>query len=525
MLYDAHMRVGEGPGLGTSGDRAGAASAPPRRWSSAGGWLVSQGTVTIGTVTFFVLTLSNLFRSPRQLSQLFTVQSAGAGPRRCQVLDERSRRPSGPGVVDLPERGDLVVDASRSPTATTRRYCARFRVDLIHRRRGGWRSWARRGGESPPRQAIAPYHDPVERVRSPSAGGPARRHRLVIAAAHRGRPPGPQAPSRQRAAGSDGPLTPTSRRRSRRSASRPFRPSPDGLTPRSAKHGRACRRGEAAGLVGPGRPWPTRRSWSSTRPRPPRPGHRGLVEGPWTVSWAAAVIVIAHRLTTAERADRVGVVDAGPPSSAPTTTSSRRGLRRALRHLVAGVPTWRAPDRADVAGVKADGVGGHRRRTGSPGRRRSRARAPRAARRADAPAMTSRLRLWARLMMAAAMAESSGSGAEAVDEGAVDLQVSTGSAGGSAATRALPEVVDGERHAHPLRASRGGDGGVDVAHQHRLQAPRGRARRDTPSCSTISVNSRQVGLRELAQREVHGDAGAMGLAAAPFRRRRRRQTR
>lgn len=47
---------------------------------AVGGWLVHDGSVTIGTVTFFVLTLSNLFEPLNQLSQLFNiVQSAGAG--------------------------------------------------------------------------------------------------------------------------------------------------------------------------------------------------------------------------------------------------------------------------------------------------------------------------------------------------------------------------------------------------------------------------------------------------------------
>ena len=47
---------------------------------AVGGWLVHQGEITLGTVTFFVLTLSHLFEPLNQLSQLFNmVQSAGAG--------------------------------------------------------------------------------------------------------------------------------------------------------------------------------------------------------------------------------------------------------------------------------------------------------------------------------------------------------------------------------------------------------------------------------------------------------------
>lgn len=110
VLYDAHMRsvkvqawylpVIELAGIGTTAAVVG-----------AGGWLVSEDVVTIGTVTFFVLTLSNLFEPVQQLSQLFnTVQSAGAGLQKVfQVLDEPVEVAERPGAVDLPERGDLVV--------------------------------------------------------------------------------------------------------------------------------------------------------------------------------------------------------------------------------------------------------------------------------------------------------------------------------------------------------------------------------------------------------------------------------
>jgi ATP-binding cassette subfamily B protein len=78
-LYDAHMEsvkisawylpVIEGAGVLTTAATL-----------AAGGWLVHEGQVTLGTVTFFVLTLSHLFEPLNQLSQLFNmVQSAGAG--------------------------------------------------------------------------------------------------------------------------------------------------------------------------------------------------------------------------------------------------------------------------------------------------------------------------------------------------------------------------------------------------------------------------------------------------------------
>ncbi len=111
VLYDAHMAsvkvqawylpVIELAGIATTAAVVG-----------IGGWLVSQGTVTIGTVTFFVLTLSNLFEPVQQLSQLFnTVQSAGAGLQKVfQVLDTPVDVAERPGAVDLPVDGDLVVE-------------------------------------------------------------------------------------------------------------------------------------------------------------------------------------------------------------------------------------------------------------------------------------------------------------------------------------------------------------------------------------------------------------------------------
>jgi ATP-binding cassette, subfamily B, bacterial len=78
----------------------------------AGGWMVLEGIVTLGTVAFFVLTLGNLFEPIQQLSQLFnTVQSAGAGLKKLFDLldtpvDVRERK----GAVDLPSDGEIVVD-------------------------------------------------------------------------------------------------------------------------------------------------------------------------------------------------------------------------------------------------------------------------------------------------------------------------------------------------------------------------------------------------------------------------------
>ena len=112
VLYDAHMDsvrvqawylpVIEFAGIGTTAAVVG-----------VGGWLVGRDAVTIGTVAFFVLTLTNLFEPVQQLSQLFNlVQSAGAALSKLfDLLDTRVDVAERPGAVDLPARGPLEIDA------------------------------------------------------------------------------------------------------------------------------------------------------------------------------------------------------------------------------------------------------------------------------------------------------------------------------------------------------------------------------------------------------------------------------
>ena len=78
-----------------------------------GGIFVEQDIVTVGTVLAFVLYINNLFEPIQQLSQLFnTVQSAGAALNKLfALLDTRQNVGEKPGAVDLPESGALKVDA------------------------------------------------------------------------------------------------------------------------------------------------------------------------------------------------------------------------------------------------------------------------------------------------------------------------------------------------------------------------------------------------------------------------------
>jgi ATP-binding cassette subfamily B protein len=76
-----------------------------------GGRLVVGDTLTVGTVALFVLSLSNLFEPVQQLSQLFNqVQSAGAGLKKLyEVLDTEVDVPEAAGAVALPATGAIAV--------------------------------------------------------------------------------------------------------------------------------------------------------------------------------------------------------------------------------------------------------------------------------------------------------------------------------------------------------------------------------------------------------------------------------
>ena len=74
-----------------------------------GGVLAHRGTVTVGTLAAFVLYLTNLFEPIQHLSQLFNlVQQAGAALAKLfGLLDTRSTLPERVGAVDLPPRGAI----------------------------------------------------------------------------------------------------------------------------------------------------------------------------------------------------------------------------------------------------------------------------------------------------------------------------------------------------------------------------------------------------------------------------------
>jgi len=77
-----------------------------------GGYLANENVVTVGTVAAFVLYLNSLFEPVQQLSQLYnTVQSAGAALSKIfGVLDTRPTVAERPGAIDLRTEGRIEVD-------------------------------------------------------------------------------------------------------------------------------------------------------------------------------------------------------------------------------------------------------------------------------------------------------------------------------------------------------------------------------------------------------------------------------
>jgi ATP-binding cassette subfamily B protein len=77
-----------------------------------GGWFVNRDIVTVGTVAAFVLYLNNLFEPVQQLSQLYNlVQQSGAALQKLfELLDTRSSIAERPGAIDLPDEGHLQVE-------------------------------------------------------------------------------------------------------------------------------------------------------------------------------------------------------------------------------------------------------------------------------------------------------------------------------------------------------------------------------------------------------------------------------
>lgn len=78
-----------------------------------GGWLVHRGSVSLGTVVAFVLLLASLFDPVQQLSQLYnTLQSAAAALHKLfGIIDAVPDVDESPNPIALPTAGDVIVDS------------------------------------------------------------------------------------------------------------------------------------------------------------------------------------------------------------------------------------------------------------------------------------------------------------------------------------------------------------------------------------------------------------------------------
>ena len=277
--------------------------------------------MSLGTVVAFVLLLTNLFEPIQQLSQLFnTVQAAAAGLNKLfGLLDTKADLPERKGAVDLPEHGEVHVDGVvvlLSGTARTSGCCATS--TSRSRRANGWRSSGRPAPASRRSRSWSPgFYDPPQG--SITFGGVDLRDATATLAArpHRRRAPGglpvQRHDPRQRAHRRV-PTRPTRRSMPRCAvvgADERFALLPDGLDTEVRERGSRLSAGERqlvslarAALADPA-VLVLDEATSSLDP-----GTEAMVERAMDRLMAGrTVIVIAHRLSTAERADRVGVVD------------------------------------------------------------------------------------------------------------------------------------------------------------------------------------------------------------------------
>ena len=365
-LYDAHMRsvrisawylpVIELAGWGTT-----AVGRRRRRLAGA-----PRTCVTVGTVAFFVLTLSNLFEPVQQLSQLFNmVQSAGAGLHKLyELLDTPVDVRRAPGRRRPARRGATSRSTTcRSPTATAPPV---LRDVTLHIAPGERLALVgpTGAGKSTLAKLVARLYDPTEGRVALRRRRPARRHAGVAARAHRGRAAGGLPVQRhhpRQRAHRPGPTPPTPRSTTRSAPSAPTSASPalpDGLDTEVRERGCRLSAGEKqlvslarAALADPA-VLVLDEATSSLDP-----GTEALVEGAVDrLMEGRTVVVIAHRLSTAERADRVGVVDGGRLVELGThdeLVGPGRPLRRAVR---------------DVGGRHGRPVAGLRHGSGTPSR-------------------------------------------------------------------------------------------------------------------------------------------------------------
>jgi ATP-binding cassette subfamily B protein len=288
--------------------------------AGVGGLLVHRGAITVGTVSAFFFWLTGLFEPINQVSQLYNlVQQAGAGLHKLYgLLDTPSPVRQRPGAVDLPPAGDIELDAVTFAYAPDLPPVLR---DVSLRITSGERLalvGPTGAGKSTLAKLIARFYDPVagsvrlDGVDLRDATIASLRERIVVVPQEGHLFGGTIADNVRlgRPSASDAEVADALRALG---AYDRFAALPEGLATEVSERGSRLSAGErqvvslARAFLADPRVLVLDEATSSLDP-----GSEYEVERAVEVLMAGrTVVVIAHRMSTAERADRVAVVDAG----------------------------------------------------------------------------------------------------------------------------------------------------------------------------------------------------------------------
>lgn len=286
---------------------------------SVGGWMVHNGQMTLGTVTAFVLLLSNLFEPVQHLSQLFNMIQSGTASlaKLFELIDTPEDLAESTNPKPLPVDGDLVVEGvsfyyNDGPPVLSK-------VDLVVPSGEQLALVGPTGaGKSTLAKLIGRIYDPVE-GRITFGGVDLRdssrsdmRHKVVVVPQEGFLFAGSVADN-IRVADSTATDAEIVAALKKINAWDRINSLPDGIHTLVRERGGRLSAGERqlvslarAALIDPAVLILDEATSSLD------PGTEALVESAMVaLTQGRTVIVIAHRLTTSERADRVGVVDGG----------------------------------------------------------------------------------------------------------------------------------------------------------------------------------------------------------------------